>query len=99
MPACQGPQATVRGAAPDSAANSFLYYLYIVSQYTVRRLAHSLPPQLKRTVPAESAHLSTFGAETEAESRQVAALSLSRVTLAPTGLSCLFFPSVHYIYE
>ena len=33
MPACQGPQATVPDA--DSAA-SFLGYLYIVSQYTVR---------------------------------------------------------------
>jgi len=53
MPACQGPQATVSDADVDSAA-SFFGYLYIVSQYTVRlmtpcvrRLAHSLPPQLK----------------------------------------------------
>jgi len=35
MPACQGPQATVPDADVDSAA-SFLGYLYIVSQYTVR---------------------------------------------------------------
>jgi len=34
MPACQGPQVTVRDADVDSAA-SFLGYLYIVSQYTV----------------------------------------------------------------
>jgi len=35
MPACQGTQATVPDADVDSAA-SFLGYLYIVSQYTVR---------------------------------------------------------------
>ena len=35
MPACQGPQATVPDADVDSAA-SFLGYLYIGSQYTVR---------------------------------------------------------------
>jgi len=35
MQACQGPQATVRDADVDSAA-TFLGYLYIVSQYTVR---------------------------------------------------------------
>jgi len=35
MPACQGPQATEPNADVDSAA-SFLGYLYIVSQYTVR---------------------------------------------------------------
>jgi len=50
MPACQGPQATVRDAEVDSAA-SFLGYLHVVGQYTVSlmtlRLAHSLPPQLK----------------------------------------------------
>jgi len=35
MPACQGPQATMQDADVDNAA-SFLGYLYIVSQYTVR---------------------------------------------------------------
>jgi len=35
MPVCQGPQATVPDADIDSA-DSFLGYLYIVSQYTVR---------------------------------------------------------------
>jgi len=35
MPACQGLRATVPNADVDSAA-SFLDYLYIVSQYTVR---------------------------------------------------------------
>jgi len=35
MPTCQGPQATVPDADVDSAG-SFLGYLYIVSQYTVR---------------------------------------------------------------
>ena len=35
MPACQGPLTTVPDADVDSAA-SFLGYLYIVSQYTVR---------------------------------------------------------------
>ena len=35
MPAYQGPQATIPDADVDSAA-SFLSYLYIVSQYTVR---------------------------------------------------------------
>jgi len=35
MPACHGPQATVPDADVDSAT-SFLGYLYIVNQYTVR---------------------------------------------------------------
>jgi len=102
MPACQSTQSTVPDADVDSAA-SFLGYLYIVSQYTVK-LMNSCdwrilclrnsscvsyfrqPPNLptaarrnrKRTeygttafgrnrMSAESANLSTFGAETETE--------------------------------
>ena len=39
MPARQGPQTTVPDADVDSAV-SFLGYLYIVSQYTVRLMTH-----------------------------------------------------------
>jgi len=99
MPACQGPQATVPDADVDSAA-SFLSYLYIVSQYTVRLMTPCVlclrnsssvpyfrqPPNLptaarrnrkctecgttafgRNRTSAESAHLSTLGAETETE--------------------------------
>jgi len=102
MPACQGQQATVPDADVHSAA-SFLGYLYIVSQYTVRLMTPCVlrilclsnssyvpyfrqPPNLPTTarrnrkctecgttafgrnrISAESAHLSTFGAETETE--------------------------------
>jgi len=102
MPACQSPQATVPDADVDSAA-SFLDYLYIVSQHTVRLMTPCVwrilylrnsssvlyfrqPPNLptaacrnrkctdcgttafgRNRMSAESAHLSTFGAETETE--------------------------------
>jgi len=106
MPACQGPQSTVLvpDADVDSAA-SFLSYLYIVSQYTVRLMTPCVwrilclrnsssvpyfrqPPNLptaarrnrnctecattafsRNRMSAESAHLATFGAKTEAEIR------------------------------
>jgi len=102
MSVCQSPQAT--DADVDSAA-SFLDYLYIVSQYTVRLMTPCVwrilclrnsssvtyfrqPPNLptaacrnrkctecgttttafgRNRMSAESAHLSTFGAETETE--------------------------------
>jgi len=100
MPAGQSPQATVPDADVDSAA-SFLYYLYIISQYTVRLMTPCIwrilylrnsssvpyfqqPPNLKTAacrnrkctecgtttfgrnrMSAETAHLSTFSAETE----------------------------------
>jgi len=106
MPACQGPQATVPDADVDSAA-SFLGYLYVVSQYTVRLMTPCVwrilclynsssvpyfrqPPNLptaarrnrkwtecgttsfgRNRMSAGSAHLSTFGAETEAEIRSI----------------------------
>ena len=110
MPACQGRQATVPDTDIDSAATSFLGYLYIVSQYTVRLMTLCVwrilclrnsssvpyfrqPPNLPTTarrnrkcaecgttafgrnrMSAESAHLSTFGAETEAETRSTSKL-------------------------
>jgi len=125
MPACQVTQATVPDADVDSAA-SFLGYLYIVSQYTVKandslRLAHFLPPQLKlcayfrqppnlptaarrnrkciecgttafgrNRMSAVSTHLSTFGAETEAEIRSPGLLLYSGILQEPlnTRLKC-----------
>jgi len=113
MPACQGQQATVPDADVDSAA-SFLGYLYIVSQYTVKLMTPCVwrifclrnsssvpyfrqPPNFPTTarrnrncaecgttafgrnrMSAESAHLSTFGAETETEIRSTSSNS-SRV--------------------
>jgi len=102
MPACQGLRATVPLPEADvDSAGSFLDYLYIVSQYTVRlmtpcvwrilclrnsssvpyfRQPPNLPTAARRNrkctecgttafcrnwMSTESAHLSTFGAETE----------------------------------
>ena len=115
MPACQGPQATVPDADVDSAT-SFLGYLYIVSQYTVRLMTPcvwrilclrssssvpyfwqppNLPTAARRNrkctecgttafgwnrMSAESAHVSTFGAETEAEIRSTSANRTNQLT-------------------
>ena len=98
MPACQGPQYLMQTKTAQPA--SFIGYLYIVSQYTVRlmtpcvwrilclrnsssvpyfRQPPNLPTAARRNrkirrmwydwnrMSAESAHLSTFGAETETE--------------------------------
>ena len=56
MPACQGPQITVPDADVDSAA-SFLGYLYIVSQYTVRLMT----PCVCLSASATQALYPTFG--------------------------------------
>jgi len=57
MPACQGSQATVPDADVDSAA-SFLGYLYIVSQYTVRLMT---PATGAFSASATQALYPTFG--------------------------------------
>jgi len=115
MPACQSPNATVPDADVESTA-SFLGYLYIVGQYTVRLMTPCIrrilclrnsssvtyfrqPPNLstaarrnrkctecgmiafgRNRMSAESAHLSTFGAETEAEIRSTSNLNPSSLT-------------------
>jgi len=60
MPAWQGPQATVPDAYVDSAA-SFLGYLYIVSQYTVRLIIHCISAFGAFFASATQALYPTFG--------------------------------------